>query len=492
MVRIRPLLSRNFCRFSLVLAALCLSLSTITPAASGAEITVKLLEIQSLLRKSNFDALEQRFEDLEQAYAAGKISDALIDRGYTSFAAADPAFEALLVAWVDAKPKSHRPYIARAFFHRKLGWMFRGGRYASETSDERIRLMHDNFTIAQRSLASALRLQPNSGVAYATLINMQMAAGDQDVMNEYFRVGLKADPNSFTVRRSIFNSLLPWWGGFRQDPEIFAVGDAQNNTPRRDYPIKIPEAMLQFDQFINSEPNASPHLAPLRGLTDYAVGLILSRDGHELVAVPFYKRAMAHGDYWFFHRQAALNFSRMKRHKNSLKSYSRSLELWPDNADTLERRAWVYRTLKAPKKANKDIDAALALNPQDPDLLLLKARMLRSAEKYKEAVRVLDAATLYGALDDNVWGMRGRLYLYRLNDHKRAIPDLKRATELDPTDDKYWYNYASALFRAIDCETVPAYRTYLKVCKKYGNDCFNEGVKYAREVTQHLTDSGKC
>lgn len=124
--------------------------------------------------------------------------------------------------------------------------------------------------------------------------------------------------------------------------------------------------------------------------------------------------------------------------------------------------------------------------------MLLKANTLWGAGKYKAAVRVLDDAFHYGSLDDDLWDARGRLYMYKLNDPKRAIPDLKRATELDPTNHKYWYNYASALFRAIDCETVPAYRTYLKVCEKHGNDCFDEGVKYAREVTQHLIDSGKC
>jgi tetratricopeptide (TPR) repeat protein len=250
--------------------------------------------------------------------------------------------------------------------------------------------------------------------------------------------------------------------------------------------------MLRFGQFINNNPNSSPHLAPLRGFTDYAVAIILRRDNRELEAVKFFKRAMTHGEYWFFHSNEGSNFSRMKRYNDAIASYTKSLEIWPDNPDVLERRAQAYRSLKAYDKALADADEALALDPRDPDLLLLKANTLWGDGKFKAAVRVLDDAILYGSLNDDIWDARGRLYLHRLKNFKRAAADFKRATELVPTNHKYWYSYASALFRAIDCETVPAYKTYLEVCKKYGNDCFDEGVKYAREVTQHLVDSGKC
>jgi tetratricopeptide (TPR) repeat protein len=471
--------------------ALCV-LFFATTFSAAAEFDVSLRDMQTLLRDKDFDALEQRLAALEQAYAEGKISDLLVHRGYTSFAAADPTFDDLLEAWIAAKPESHRPFIAHGYFHRNLGWLYRGGRFASETSDKRIDLMRENFSIAEDNLERALHLQPHTGVAYAGLINMNMAAGSRDTINRLFREGVDADPNSFTVRRSIWNAMLPWWGGYRQDPRIFGIDGPLPDTAELGYPIKIPEAMLRFGQFINNNPNSSPHLAPLRGFTDYAVAIILRRDNRELEAAKFFKRAMTHGEYWFFHSNEGSNFSRMKRYNDAIASYTKSLEIWPDNPDVLERRAQAYRSLKAYDKALADADEALALDPRDPDLLLLKANTLWGDGKFKAAVRVLDDAILYGSLNDDIWDARGRLYLHRLKNFKRAAADFKRATELVPTNHKYWYSYASALFRAIDCETVPAYKTYLEVCKKYGNDCFDEGVKYAREVTQHLVDSGKC
>lgn len=482
----------DWIRLRWILAIFCLAFFASTMGASAAKFDVDLRDMQTLLRDSDFDALEQRFADLEQAYADDKISDLIIHRGYTSFAAADPTFDNLLEAWIDAKPKSHRPFVAHGFYHRNLGWLYRGGRYANETSKQRFDLMREHFSIAEDNLERALQLQPNSGVVYAGLINMELAAGDRKAINRLFRDGLEADPNSFTVRRGIWNAMLPWWGGHRQDPAIFGIDGPLPDTAELGYPIKIPEAMLRFGQFIENDPNSSPHLAPLRGFTDYAVAITLRRNNRELEAANFFKLAMAHGEYWFFHQNEGQNFSRMKRYNDAIASYTKSLEIWPDNSNTLERRARAYRSLKAYKKARADVDNAIAVNRMDPDLLLLKANILWAQKKYKAAVRVLDDATHYGALDDDIWDARGRLYLYQLKDHKKAIPDLKRATELDPTNDKYWYNYAGALFRAIDCETVNAYRKYLEVCPKYGNDCFEAGIKYAHEVTEHLIDSGEC
>jgi len=371
-------------KFRLALAAICLSLLAFTASVAAAEFDVSLHEMQSLLLNGKFDALEQKFAQLEQAYAAGKVSDRIIERGYFAFAVANPKFVLQLDKWVAAKSTSHRPYIAAAYFHKNLGWLYRGGRYGYQTSDQRASLMRENFEIAEQSLATALKLNPNSGVAYAILINMQMAAGDRDEMNALFLTGLKADPKSFAVLRNIFSSLLPWWGGYRQDPEIFPLSAVPPDSSLPEYPIRLPEALLRFDQFVKNDPNNSPHLAPLRGLTDYAVALILSRDGRELEAVPFYQRAMKHGDYWFFHRQEGRNFTRMERYNDAVASYTRALELWPDNPDTLERRARAYRSLKATKKANADLDKALTLDPKNPDLLLLKANILWGADAIKQ------------------------------------------------------------------------------------------------------------
>ncbi len=491
MARTHPPVTLRFGKLFSALATLALA-AVMVAGASAAEFKVDLLDIQTLLRKGNYDALEARFAALEQAATKGDMSDQLISRAYSSFAVIDPKLEKRLERWVRAKPDSHRPYIATGFYYRNLGWHYRGSRYAHETSDKRVNLMGDNFRIAETNFKAALERRPNSGVAYGGLINMQMAAGDEETIRALFLEGIQAAPDSFSIRRSVFGALLPWWGGHRQDPAMFAFGEPLPELSERDDPVPLPEALLRFDQFLDGDPDQSRHLAPLTGLADYTVGLMLYRNDRNLEAAQYYRQAITHGDYWFYYRQQGLNFSQMKRYNDAVASYTRSLELWPDNPDTLERRAWAYRALKAYDKADADVDLALRLDPMNPDLLQLKSYNLWSQGRFKQALRFLDDALEYGDLDADIWDARGRLYMYKLNKPKKAIPDLKRATELEPTNHEYWYNYAGALFRAIDCEAVKAYRRYLDVCPKYGNDCFEEGVKYAYEVIEHLSQPAYC
>ena len=74
MARIRQPLIESRNKFRLALAVIFLSLPMFSPIASAAEFNVSLHEMQNLLRKGDFEALEQRFADLEEAYSEGKIS----------------------------------------------------------------------------------------------------------------------------------------------------------------------------------------------------------------------------------------------------------------------------------------------------------------------------------------------------------------------------------------------------------------------------------
>lgn len=455
--------------------------STVNATAS-AEL-VSRHKLQDMLRQGDFDALEQILAGAEQSYEAGQVPDSMVEHAYYAFGSADPELEARFGEWIAAKPGSHQPYLARGTYHRHLGWISRGGAYVRDTPDQRMDLMHKHFELAAQDLKTALARKPSSGVAYGFLIDISMAAGRRDERKALLRTGLKADPRSFTVRRRYLVGLTPWWGGGRSSAK---------GRQAQAYPVEVPDVLWSFVSEIEQDTAETPALRPLLGYVDFVVAEILRRDGRNEEAVEYYKRAAEFGDFWFFRYQEGRNYHRMKRYGDAIASYSRSLELWPDNTATLKRRARVYRVMEEFEKAFADLDKALSLDPRNPELLLEKAYALRAVGRYEDAVATLDEAFYYGEFNDDVWDARGRLYLYELDDPALAIDDLRRTTELDPTSRRYWYNYGLALYKSRDCKAREAYSSYLDVCPKYGNKCSEGDKKFAAEVIQFLSNPQIC
>lgn len=140
------------------------------------------LAFLQLLRDDGFAALEQRLEADEN--------------GYQSFSSADPELEPKLNAWVDARPDSEAPRMARAVFYHHLAWITRGSGYARETRRERFAVMHHYPNLATTDLEAVIENNPRFGLAYGHLITIALARGDHAATDMLVRMGLEADPSS--------------------------------------------------------------------------------------------------------------------------------------------------------------------------------------------------------------------------------------------------------------------------------------------------------
>ena len=83
------------------------------------------------------------------------------------------------------------------------------------------------------------------------------------------------------------------------------------------------------------------------------------------------------------------------------------------------------------------------------------------------------------------------MLVYDLRDYRRGAEALKRASELKPNDTDYWYNYAYALDKLIDCDIVPALRRYLAICEE-GGKCGQDYIDYAANKIKVLHDHDEC
>ncbi len=409
----------------LILAAVGLLICISTAGMAAADKYASRHKLQNLLRQGDFETLEQTLAGLERAYDAGRISDDIVDHAYYAFSSADPAFDDQFAKWIAAKPRSHRPLLGRGVYRRNLGWVYRGEAFFSETAETRIDLMVRHFRLAEQDLLAALKLKPNSGVAYSYLIEMQIATGSDKRRDALLREGLRADPSSLAIRRRYFFGLLPWWGGGRG-----TVSDAR-------YPVMLSRRLHTFARSVESDAAGVPRLKPILGYLDYTVAHILRRERRYEEAASFYQQAIAISDHWQFHDGAGENYLRMGRYDDAIAAYSHALQLRPGMQAAYKSRAAAFRSMGRFDKALDDLNTALALAPNDPDYLLLKAKTLLQMGRPRDALAALDAALVYGEFDDEVWLIRGSVYLYHFSDGQRALPDLQRARELAP--DKFMY-----------------------------------------------------
>ena len=79
-------------------------------------------------------------------------------------------------------------------------------------------------------------------------------------------------------------------------------------------------------------------------------------------------------------------YAGLKRYKEALADYNRSLELRPDDSDTLNNRGSAYFKLERYKEALADDNRSLGLRPDHPVLLSNRGKVYSKLKRYKEAL----------------------------------------------------------------------------------------------------------
>jgi tetratricopeptide (TPR) repeat protein len=329
--------------------------------------TIDKLAVRRLLQARSYDALDQ----VLAAYADSVLRDHRVEYrlfdAYAAFAVAVPALEPLLTDWVKQRPTSAAARLARANFFKASGWNARGFRYAGETSDQQFARMGNFFRLTVADLEVALRLAPNSVVAYRQLIDLSSSQRDRTASRRFLDQALKLQPNSFVLRMAHMNNLLPRWGGSY-------------------------DAMARFAE--ESAPYAvrNPRINALKGFVDWDKGRISNAAGKKGDAIEAYQRALQFGNLWLFRYDRGRFNYRSDNEEQALEDFNSSLQQVPQNADALNERSSVAYELgrhasgdaKAAyySRAFRDIELAAALDPTDEDIQESLAFMRKNIPEY--------------------------------------------------------------------------------------------------------------
>jgi uncharacterized protein len=318
--------------------------------------TIDRLAVRRLLMARSYDTLDT----VLSAYADSVLRDYRLEYrlfdAYAAFDVAMPALEPLLNEWVERHPASAAALLARGTFFSASGWHARGYKFARETNRNQFQQMNAFFRRSTADFHAALRLAPNSIVAYRALISMTSTTeSDSATSRQLLDRALKIQPYSFRLRATHMENLLPRWGGSYESMTKFAVESARY-APR------------------------NPRLRALGGFVDWDQGRVLERDGQKAEAIKAYERALRFGNFWRFQfERGELYFydDKDSKAKEALQDLDSALVQVPQDADALYERSYVSYVLGLDAagdakgayfaQAFDDIVMSVALDPMDED-----------------------------------------------------------------------------------------------------------------------------
>ena len=152
------------------------------------------------------------------------------------------------------------------------------------------------------------------------------------------------------------------------------------------------------------------------------------------------------GKTWYYR---AVNRMVVGDNQGALNDLDRALTLKPADVHALLRRAEVNRTLGKPERANSDLHRVLGLNADGPaaeHALLELGRLAMEADDLPTARQHYDQLVAMAPYSAMAWCNRGIVHNALLDDEK-AIADLEKASELDPTLDQAYATLALVYFR---------------------------------------------
>ncbi len=459
-----------------VAAALFVALSVeaaVAPArllGSGGPDRLALL---AALRSGDYARLDRYLTQLQDDYESGTGSEARLERAYRAFASADPVLRPKLDEWVYRQPRSFAARLARSEYLAHLGRLRHRTQPPPPTGGPPEPAPSELLAQARHDLLTALDQRPHLGIAYRTLIDIAMFEGKIARADSWFDLGLEADPGSAALHRAYLLSLRPW-----RRPD--------------DSPDQVLARLNQVVEGLAAEDDIKPDLAVLRGFPDFVTAELLRRQRRHDQAERYYAEALKYGDDWLFLRQAGINAFQEGRFVETLRRMSYALVQRPENPTLLDWRARTHWALGNREPALRDWLLALSLDPMNPDILLGHAQALRDLGQIEAAAHALDEATLLGRDHLAVRRLRGQLLMSDFNRPEDAIPDLRRAVELDPYGRDSLRAYAEALYRSKRCEAASeALASYRRLCEN-GNRCAEEDLNWAREALRGTRRPDGC
>ncbi len=462
---LKATMKRTFSRY-LMQASLFLCMLISFSGSTAALEYPDRLTLLGLLENRRFVELETLLQSFQTDYEKGEGDERLLAFALETLANSNPEYEALIADWIALHSGSYVPYLVRAYYYHGVAWSWRGHRARDKTNLQRLGKMKDYLQLAAGDITQAIRMKPRLSAADALALKVLMMLDEDDYKERTLQEALQISPDSYLIRSSHVWSLKPEWGG-------------------------RPDELMQFIKKTGEDADNYPQLKPLLGYSDYIFAESLAEQKRFEEAAVHFDFAVNKGADYIIYRERGINYYHLNKYELALQDFNHSLMLWPQNPQTLRWRSHTLRRLSSNTAALSDLELAVRLMPMDRYVLMAHALLLRKLGQYEQVLSDYEKALFYNIQDADIWFERGMHYSHELINFEAAQRDLKHATELNPDEPAYWYEYAAVLHYKLDCEIVLPLKRYLDLCDT-GSVCRAGELKWARHAQNWLFETNRC
>lgn len=375
-------------------------------------------ELRALLERGEHVELERRLEALQAAYERGESGEYPVFHAFRAFEVA--GLELKLDGWCEARPDAWTAHAVRALHEVSAGFRARGASNARDTATSQFDAMGGHFARAIPALRAAIEVRPRFLPAYARLIDVATARGDDAGARAAVEAALARDPRSYLVRLSYMAKLEPRWGGSWEEMQQFAL-----------------EAQAHAAQ--------NPALVMLLGFAaaDRALERVRARDSNG--ALQHYGEALRYGRRvdWLFWR--AVSYVRLDQCGNAITDLDEMLRYEPDHADALAQRAECMSRMGQADESLRHRQRAFELEPGNSYVAQMLGKELERSGRWADAAAVYEKALVAKPDDPALLEQLAVMQRGPLRDPERARTLLTRATTLAPKRASAWRELGSTL-----------------------------------------------
>lgn len=142
-----------------------------------------------------------------------------------------------------------------------------------------------------------------------------------------------------------------------------------------------------------------------------------------------------------FYFNRGLTAAQNGNHEQAIEDFTKSIELNPNDAITLNNRGNIYLSIGELEKAIKDYDRAINLNPELSMGWMNRGSAYLYKKELNQAVQDYSKAIELDPNEDAAWKNRASAYI-SLGKLKQAFEDCQKALELNPGNEGAYHNLA--------------------------------------------------
>lgn len=456
-------------------------------------------DLVALLKNGQHAELDEILKGLQERYEAGRLHEWYVTSAFTAFERADPDLAEPLQDWREKYPDSFAPHLAIGLHALKQAWAVRGEKIVALTNPEQFKAMKRFLDESIPALREAVRLSPKLPVAWGTIITTAMTVGDRRDVTGAYASAYKHIPDSSFLNRRFHYALSPKWGGSAFEQFALRLRLRWQYSKNPDYFwVRYYAETERIDELLFQPPShwVSRLLRNFgaTGLAEIASDFLpeakkvehskQSEEHPAAQALRIIDELLPHWETAWLRKRRGDALFRLERIGEVIPEYARAIELSPYWVDARMGMTRILSSHNRYRDAHEQWKAAVEVDPYDPDLLVGYATFLSGIHEKEEARRQLRKANVYGKQDDEVRVQSGRLY-WVLGQMEPALVEMRKATELVPENPHNWYFYGLALKRTKNCHAIDAYKTYLRLCRKWG--CGPTYISVAQMEIKNIT-----